>query len=60
MMKEVLGASILKHQASSKERGQGWQKVAETLNTIERFQVTGWGVKDRILTLQRKQKAKLN
>ena len=60
IMREVLGASILTHKAGSKDSGQGWQKVAETLGTIERFQVTGRGVRDRILTLQRKQKAKLN
>ena len=34
--------------------------VAETLNTIKGFQFTDWGVRDRILTLQRKHKAKLN
>ena len=56
----MLGASILTHQAGSKERGQGWQKVAETLNTIEGFQVTGRDVRDRILPFQRKQKAKPN
>ena len=60
MMRGVLGTSILTHKAGSKERGQGWPKVVETLNTIEGFQVTGRGVRDRILTLQRKQKAKLN
>ena len=59
-MREVLDSSILAHKAGSKERGQGWQKVAETLNTIERFQATGQGVRDRILTLQRNQKANLN
>ena len=60
MVREVLGARILTHMAGSKERGQGWQKAAEALNTIEGFQVTGRGVTDRILTIQRKKKAKLN
>ena len=60
MMREVLGCSVLTHKAGSKERGQGWQKVAETLNTVEGFQVISRGVRDRILTLQRKQKAKVN
>ena len=46
MLLEVLGASILTYN--------------ETLNTIEGVQVIGPGVKGRILTLQRKQKAKLN
>ena len=59
-MREVLGASILTYKAGSKERGQGWQKVAETLNTIEGFQVTGRGVRERIVTLQRMQQTKLN
>ena len=59
-MREVLDATIFSQKAGSKEHGEGWQKVTETLNTIERFQVTGQGVRDRILTLQRKQKGKLN
>ena len=45
---EVPGVSILTYKANSKERGKCWQKVAETLNTIERFQVAGRGVRDRI------------
>ena len=60
MMGEVLGASILAHKAGRKQCGQGWQKVAETLNTIKGFQSSDWGVRDRIFTLQRKRKAKLN
>ena len=48
MMREVLGASILAYKAGSKGRGQGRQKVAETLNTIKGFQVTGRGVRDNI------------
>ena len=59
MMREVLGASILTHKAVSKERGKGCHKVAETLHTIEGFQVTGRNVEYRILTLQRKHKAML-
>lgn len=60
MLLEVLGASILTYKVGSKQRGQDWQKVVETLNTIEGLQVIGPGVKGRVLTLQRKQKAKLN
>ena len=48
MMREVLGASILAYKVGSKGRGQGRQKVAETLNTIKGFQVTGQGVRDNI------------
>ena len=59
-MREVLDAIIFSQNAGNKEHGEGWQKVTETLNTIERFQVTGQGARDRILTLQRKQKGKLN
>ena len=32
---EVLDVIILSHKAGSKEHGEGWQKVTETLNTIE-------------------------
>ena len=59
-MKEVLDVIIFSQKADNKEHGEGWQKGTETLNTIEQFQVTGQGVRDRILTLQRKQKGKLN
>ena len=37
VMRGVLGTSILTHKAGSKERGQDWPKVVETLNTIEGF-----------------------
>ena len=59
-MRDMLDAIIFSQKAGNKEHGEGWQKVTETLNTIERFQVTGQGARDRILTLQRKQKGKLN
>lgn len=59
-MRDVLWASVLIYKVGSKELGKGFQKVAETLNSIEGVQVTGRGIKDRTLTLQRKNKAKIN
>ena len=43
-MREVLGKSILLHKPGSQEWGQGWQKVADTLNLIDGFIVTGRAV----------------
>ena len=51
---------MLIYKVGSKELGKGFQKVAQTLNSIEGVQVTGRGIKDRTLTLQRKNKAKIN
>ena len=42
MIREELGASVLMHKATgSKERADGWEIVAETLNSIEGLQVIG-------------------
>ena len=60
-MRNVLCTSVLMiHKAGSKGLGKGFQKVAETLNSIEGFQVTGRGIRDRTLTLQRQNKSKIN
>ena len=59
-MRDVLYASVLIYKAGSKKLGKGLQKVAETLSSIEGVQVTGRGIRDRTLTLQRKNKAKIN
>ena len=56
---EVPGVSILTYKANSKECGKCWQKVAETLNTIEGFQVAGRGVRERIWSLLRSRKQSL-
>ena len=53
-MREVLGKSILLHKPGSQERGQGWQKVAETLNLIDGFIVTFQAVRDKIMALIKK------
>ena len=35
MMREVASEGVLQHKSGSKERGQGWQKVADVLNTLD-------------------------
>ena len=53
-MREVLGKSILLHKPGSQERGQGCQKVADTLNLIDGFFFTGRAVRDKIMALIKK------
>ena len=53
-MREVLGQSILLHTPGSQERGQGWQKVADTMNLIDGFIVTDRAVRDKIMALIKK------
>lgn len=59
-MREVLGKSILLHKPGSQERGQGWQKVADTLNLIDGFIVTGRAVRDKIMALIKKHRPMIN
>ena len=59
-MREVLGKSILLHKPGSQERGQGWQKVADTLNLIDGFIVTGRAVRDKIMALIKKHRLMIN
>lgn len=46
--------------ADTQGAGSSLAIVAETLNLIKEFQVTGWGIKDQILNLQGKINAKIN
>ena len=57
-MREVLRKSILLHKPGSHGRGQGWQKVADTL--IEGFIVTSLVVRDKIMALIKKQRLMIN
>ena len=59
-MREVLGKNILLHKPGSHKRGQGWQKVADTLNLIDRFIVTGWTVREKIMALIKKHRLMIN
>ena len=59
-VREVLGKSILLHKPGSQERGQGWQKVADTLNLIDGFIVTGRAVRDKIMALIKKHRPMIN
>ena len=59
-MREVLGKSIPLHKPGSQERGQGCQKVADTLNLIDGFIVTGRAVRDKIMTLIKKHRLMIN
>ena len=60
MMREVLGKNVLVHKSGSQERGQGWQKVADTLNPIEGFNLSGRAVRDKIMALIKKHKPLIN
>ena len=44
----------------SQERGQAWQRVAGKLNALDGFHLTGRAVRDRIITLIRQFKVKIN
>ena len=59
-MREVLGKSIQLHKSGSQERGQGWKKVADTLNLIDRFIVTGQAVRGKIMALINKHRLMIN
>ena len=59
-MREVPGKSILRHKPGSQERGQGSQKMANTLNLIDGFIVTGGSVRDKIMALIKKQRPMIN
>ena len=59
-IQEVLGKSIPLHKPGSQERGQGWQKVADTLNLIDGFIVTGRAVRDKIMILIKKHRLMIN
>ena len=59
-MREVLGKSVLILKPGSQERGQAWQRVADKLNALDGFHLTGRAVRDRIMTLIKKFKVKIN
>ena len=58
LMREVLGKSVLMHKPGGQERGQGWQNVTDTLNSLDEFHVTGGGIRDRIMNLTKKTQSK--
>ena len=60
LMREVLGKSVLILKPGSQERGQAWQRVADELNALDRFHLTGRTVRDRIMTLIKKFKVKIS
>ena len=60
LMREVLGKSVLILKPGSQERGQAWQRVADKLNALGGFHLTGRAVRDRIRTLIKKFKVKIN
>ena len=60
LMREVLGKSVLILKPGSQERGQAWQRVADKLNALDGFHLTGRAVRDRIMTLIKKFKVKIN
>ena len=60
LMREVLGKSMLILKPGTQERGQAWQRVADELNALDGFHLTGRAVRDRIMTLIKKFKVKIN
>ena len=60
LMREVIGKDVLVHKAGSQERGQGWQSVADTLNSIEEFILSGRSVRDKIMAIIKKYKPLIN
>ena len=60
LMRDVLGKSVLVHKPSSQERGQEWQNIADTLNSLDEFHVTGRGIKDHIMKLIKKYRVLIN
>ena len=60
MMREIAGKGVLLHKSKSKERCQGWQDVADALNTHESFFVTSRAVRDRFTNLMKKNKVQIN
>ena len=59
LIREVLGKSVLILKPNSQERCQAWQRVADELNALDRFHLTGRAVRDRIMTLIEKFKVKI-
>ena len=60
VMREVLGKSVHILKPRNQERGQAWQRVADELNALDGFHLTGRAVRDRIMTLIKKFKVKIN
>ena len=60
LMHEVLGKSVLVHKPGSLECGQGWQNVADNLNSLDEFRVNGRGIRDCIMNLIKKYRVKIN
>ena len=60
MMREVTALGVLVHKSGSKERGQLWQQVADSLNENEEIYVTARGVRDRLMTIMKKHRIHMN
>ena len=54
LMREILGSDIFSFKAGSRERGNAWQHIAETLNLLEGFVVTSRSVRDHFTTISKK------
>ena len=58
LLKEVVVEGVLKHKQKSRERGEGWQKVADTLNS-QGFEITSRFARDHSGMLLKKYKARM-
>nr|XP_047132903.1 uncharacterized protein LOC124811426 [Hydra vulgaris] len=59
MMREVAALGVLIQKPGSKERGQLWQQVSDSLNK-NGFYVTSRGVRDRLSNIMKKHRAQAN
>ena len=60
LMREVLGKSVAVYKLGSQEHGQVWKNVADTFNSLDEFNETGRGVKDRMINLIKEYRVKIN
>ena len=60
LMREVLGKSVLILKPGNQERDQALQRVADELNALDGFHLTGRAVRDRIMRFIKKFEVKIN
>lgn len=60
LLREVAAEGVLKHKAGSRERGAGWQVVANKLGcTSQNMEVTSRAVRDHFKSLEKRHKSRM-